>query len=121
MIRKPEVSGDFLEEFRLRHRCESTLNSDRPNLLIDRPSELLPSSKVRPAVLSPTTGYSRCFKDYPNNTTSAYFGQASGRYTKCFLPSQGRIGERNSRHSWSNVIIDQTQTIVVAPAQWRTY
>ncbi|CAG8290365.1 unnamed protein product [Penicillium nalgiovense] len=115
MIRKPEGSGDFLEEFRIRHRREFNFNSDRPVLVDDVRVRTIASSKVRTEqspLFQLKEANMRDVATAPNNTTSAYFGQASRVDTPIYL--LGEL-EKNSRIYGPAVIIDQTQTIVVAP------
>lgn len=113
MIRKPENS-DFLEAFRIRHRREFNFNSDRPVLVDDVRVRTIASSKVR-TEQSPLVQLKEAdLRDVAPalNTTSAYFGQLGRVDTPVYL--LGAL-EKNSRIHGPAIIIDQTQTIVVAP------
>lgn len=116
MILKPEGSNDYLEEFRARHRREFNFNSDRPVLVDDIRVRSIAASKVRTeksplvqlreAELKDVTGA-------PAGTTKAYFdGQSSRIDTPVYL--LGDL-EKHSRVHGPAIIIDKTQTIVVAP------
>ncbi|KAJ5995955.1 hypothetical protein N7522_007615 [Penicillium canescens] len=116
MILKPESSSDFLEEFRVRHRREFNFNSERPVLVDDIRVRSIASSKVRteqsPLVQLKNANL-RDVTTAPANTSSAYFDGHSNRIdTPVYL--LGEL-EKHSRISGPAVIIDQTQTIVVAP------
>lgn len=116
MILKPENSSDFLEEFRIRHRREFNFNSERPVLVDDVRVRTTASSKVRTEQSPLVQLKEAALRDVtaaPASTTSAYFdGQSSRIDTPVYV--LGEL-EKNSRVHGPAVIIDKTQTIVVAP------
>ncbi|KAB8254108.1 Hydantoinase B/oxoprolinase-domain-containing protein [Aspergillus pseudonomiae] len=116
MILKPEDDSGFLEQFKTRHRREFNFNSDRAVLVDDIRVRTIASSKVRTeksplvqlreATLQDVTGT-------PDSTTSAYFDGYSSRInTPVYLLDKL---QKNARVHGPAVIIDKTQTIVVAP------
>lgn len=116
MVLQPEGSSDFLGEFRARHRREFNFNSDRPVLVDDIRVRSIASSKVR-TEKSPLVQLKEAqLKDVvvaPAGTAKAYFdGQSSRVDTPVYL-----LGDldKSSRVHGPAVIIDKTQTIVVAP------
>ena len=116
MILRPEGSTDFLSEFRDRHRREFNFNSERPVLVDDIRVRTIASSKVRTERSPLVQLREATIKDVatsPANKTSAYFDGYSERIdTPVYLLDQL---EKHSRIAGPAVIIDQTQTIVVAP------
>ncbi|KAJ5117008.1 hypothetical protein N7456_001356 [Penicillium angulare] len=116
MILRPDQSSDFLNEFRDRHRREFNFNSERTILVDDIRVRTIASSKVR-TERSPLVQLSEAsMKDVsttPANTVAAYFDGYSKRIdTPVYLFDQL---ENHSRIAGPAVIIDKTQTIVVAP------
>lgn len=116
MILQPEDSSDFLGEFRARHRREFNFNSDRPVLVDDIRVRSIAASKVR-TEKSPLVQLREAqLQDVtaaPAGTTKAYFdGQSSRIDTPVYL--LGNL-EKSARVHGPAVIIDKTQTIVVAP------
>ncbi|KAJ5884648.1 hypothetical protein N7495_009158 [Penicillium taxi] len=116
MILMPEDSSDFLAKFRERHLREFNFNSERPVLVDDIRVRTIASSNIR-TERSPLVQ----FKDAnmhdittaPVSTTEAYFDGYSNRInTPVYLLDKL---EKHSRIPGPAVIIDQTQTIVVAP------
>ncbi|KAE8158656.1 Hydantoinase B/oxoprolinase-domain-containing protein [Aspergillus tamarii] len=116
MILKPEDDSGFLEQFKIRHRREFNFNSDRAVLVDDIRVRTIASSKVRTeksplvqlreATLQDVSGA-------PDNTTKAYFDGSSSRIdTPVYLLDKL---QKNTRVHGPAVIIDKTQTIVVAP------
>ncbi|KAJ5308576.1 hypothetical protein N7508_003955 [Penicillium antarcticum] len=116
MILKPQNSSDFLEEFRVRHRREFNFNSERPVLVDDIRVRSIASSKLRSEqspLVQLKNANMRDVTTAPANTSSAYFDGYSSRFnTPVYL--LGEL-EKHSRIPGPAVIIDQTQTIVVAP------
>ncbi|OOQ87321.1 5-oxo-L-prolinase [Penicillium brasilianum] len=116
MILRPEGSSDFLAEFRERHRREFNFNSERAVLVDDIRVRTIASSKVRTErspLLQLKDANLHDVTTKPANTTSAYFdGYATRIDTPVYLLDQL---EKHSRIFGPAVIIDQTQTIVVAP------
>lgn len=116
MILKPESSSDFLEEFRIRHRREFNFNSERPVLVDDVRVRTIASSKVRTEqspLVQLREANMRDITGASANTTSAYFDGFSSRIdTPVYL--LGEL-EKGSRIHGPAIIIDKTQTIVVAP------
>lgn len=116
MILRPEASSDFLDEFRERHRREFNFNSERPILVDDIRVRTIASSKVRTERSPLVQMKDANMKDVttaPANTTAAYFDGYSTRIdTPVYLLDKL---EKHSRITGPAVIIDQTQTIVVAP------
>ncbi|OQD72560.1 hypothetical protein PENDEC_c020G01208 [Penicillium decumbens] len=116
MILRPETSSDFLDEFRERHRREFNFNSERPILVDDIRVRTIASSKIRTERSPLVQLKDATMKDVttvPANTTAAYFDGCSSRIdTPVYL--LGKL-EKHSRIAGPAVIIDQTQTIVVAP------
>ncbi|KAJ5087100.1 hypothetical protein NUU61_008407 [Penicillium alfredii] len=116
MILKPEGSSDFLDEFHVRHRREFNFISERPVLVDDIRVRTIASSKVR-TERSPLNQLKeaslRDLSTAPADTSSAYFDGCSTRIdTPVYLLNQL---EKHCRITGPAVIIDQTQTIVVAP------
>ncbi|KAJ5261030.1 hypothetical protein N7478_011625 [Penicillium angulare] len=116
MILRPDQSSDFLNEFRDRHRREFNFNSERTILVDDIRVRTIASSKVR-TERSPLVQLSEAsMKDVttaPATTVAAYFDGYSKRIdTPVYLFEQL---ENQSRIAGPAVIIDKTQTIVVAP------
>ncbi|KAE8133663.1 Hydantoinase B/oxoprolinase-domain-containing protein [Aspergillus pseudotamarii] len=116
MILKPEDDSGFLEQFKIRHRREFNFNSDRAVLVDDIRVRTIASSKVRTeksplvqlreATLQDVSGT-------PDNTTKAYFDGYSSRIdTPVYLLDKL---QKSTRVHGPAVIIDKTQTIVVAP------
>ncbi|KAJ5929922.1 hypothetical protein N7466_005415 [Penicillium verhagenii] len=117
MILQPEGSTDFLGQFRERHRREFNFNSERPVLVDDIRVRSIASSKIRTERSPLVQLKDASMKDVsipPANTTAAYFdGNSTSRTeTPVYLLDQL---EKHSRIFGPAVIIDQTQTIVVAP------
>jgi 5-oxoprolinase (ATP-hydrolysing) len=116
MILRPDGSSDFLAEFRERHRREFNFNSERAVLVDDIRVRTIASSKVRTErspLLQLKDADLHDVKTQPTNTTSAYFdGYPTRIDTPVYLLDQL---EKHSRIYGPAVIIDQTQTIVVAP------
>ncbi|KAJ5379670.1 uncharacterized protein N7496_002098 [Penicillium cataractarum] len=116
MILRPEGSSDFLAEFRERHRREFNFNSERAVLVDDIRVRTIASSKVRTErspLLQLKDADLHDVTTLPANTTSAYFdGHPTRIDTPVYLLDQL---EKHSRIFGPAVIIDQTQTIVVAP------
>ncbi|KAJ5156875.1 hypothetical protein N7492_009678 [Penicillium capsulatum] len=116
MILKPEGSSDFIREFRERHRREFNFNSERPVLVDDIRVRTIASSKVRTErspLVQLKEGNVQDVTTKPANTTAAYFdGYRTRTDTPVYLLDQL---EKNCRIAGPAVIIDQTQTIVVAP------
>lgn len=116
MILQPEGSSDFLSEFRVRHRREFNFNSERPVLVDDIRVRSIASSSVR-TEKSPLVQLKEAqMKDVtvkPAGIAKAYFdGQSKRIDTPVYL-----LGDldKSSRVHGPAVIIDKTQTIVVAP------
>jgi 5-oxoprolinase (ATP-hydrolysing) len=116
MILKEDGDSGFLEQFKVRHRREFNFNSERPVLVDDIRVRTIASSKVRTekspliqlreATLQDVSGA-------PDNTTKAYFDGYSSRIdTPVYLLDKL---DKNARVHGPAVIIDKTQTIVVAP------
>ncbi|CEO59659.1 Putative 5-oxo-L-prolinase [Penicillium brasilianum] len=116
MVLRPEGSSDFLTEFRERHRREFNFNSERAVLVDDIRVRTIASSKVRTErspLLQLKDANLHDVTTKPANTTSAYFdGYPTRIDTPVYLLDQL---EKHSRIFGPAVIIDQTQTIVVAP------
>ncbi|KAJ5917727.1 hypothetical protein N7454_010102 [Penicillium verhagenii] len=116
MILQPEDSTDFLGQFRERHRREFNFNSERPVLVDDIRVRSIASSKIRTERSPLVQLKDASMKDVsisPASTTAAYFdGNSSRTETPVYLLDQL---EKHSRIFGPAVIIDQTQTIVVAP------
>ncbi|KAJ5623628.1 hypothetical protein N7490_012233 [Penicillium lividum] len=116
MILRPEDSTDFLGQFRERHRREFNFNSERPVLVDDIRVRTIASAKVRTERSPLLQLKDASMKDVsipPACTTAAYFDGNSTRIdTPVYLLDQL---EKHSRIAGPAVIIDQTQTIVVAP------
>jgi 5-oxoprolinase (ATP-hydrolysing) len=116
MILRPEGSSDFLAEFRERHRREFNFNSERAVLVDDIRVRTIASSKVRTErspLLQLKDANLHDVTTQPANTTSAYFdGYPTRIDTPVYLLDKL---EKHSRIFGPAVIIDQTQTIVVAP------
>ncbi|KAJ5679955.1 hypothetical protein N7462_008199 [Penicillium macrosclerotiorum] len=116
MILRPEGSSDFLSEFRDRHRREFNFVSERSVIVDDIRVRTIASSKVR-TERSPLVQLKDAevhdVRTEPANTASAYFDGYPQRIdTPVYLLDQL---EKHSRISGPAIIIDQTQTIVVAP------
>lgn len=116
MILRPEESSDFMSEFRERHRREFNFNSERPVLVDDIRVRTIASTQVRTErspLLQMKEADIHDVKTAPADTTSAYFDGYSERFkTPVYLLDQI---EKGSRITGPAVIIDKTQTIVVAP------
>ncbi|RAH55986.1 5-oxo-L-prolinase [Aspergillus piperis CBS 112811] len=116
MILKPEDDSDFLEQFRARHRREFGFNSDRSVLVDDIRVRTIASSKVRTEKSPLVQLREATLKDVsggPDNTSKAYFDGYSERIdTPVYLLNKL---EKNTRVHGPAVIIDETQTVVVAP------
>ncbi|KAJ5483078.1 hypothetical protein N7539_006524 [Penicillium diatomitis] len=116
MVLRPKDTSDFLAEFRERHRREFNFNSDRPVLVDDIRVRSIASSKVRTErspILQLNDATLRNVTSAPAGTTSAYFDGHSARVdTPVYLLNQL---ERHTRIEGPAMIIDKTQTIVVAP------
>jgi 5-oxoprolinase (ATP-hydrolysing) len=117
MILRPQESSDFMSEFRERHRREFNFNSERPVLVDDIRVRTIASTQVRtersPLLQMKETDI-HDVKTAPANTTTAYFDGYSERIkTPVYLLDQL---EKGSRIVGPAVIIDKTQTIVVAPS-----
>ncbi|KAL4891149.1 Hydantoinase B/oxoprolinase-domain-containing protein [Aspergillus ambiguus] len=116
MILKPEDGSGFLERFRVRHRREFNFNSERPVLVDDIRVRTIASSKVREEK-SPLVQLKEAdMQDVtaaPDNSTKAFFDGYTTRIdTPVYLLD--KLG-KNTRVSGPAVIIDKTQTVVVAP------
>ncbi|KKK12268.1 hypothetical protein ARAM_002686 [Aspergillus rambellii] len=116
MILEPEDGSDFLNEFRIRHRREFGFNSDRDVLVDDVRVRSIASSKVRDEkspLVQLREATMRDITTSPDNSTKTYFdGQSTRIDTPVYLLDKI---ERNSRIHGPAIIIDKTQTIVVAP------
>lgn len=116
MILRPVGSSDFLTEFHKRHRREFNFNSERPVLVDDIRVRSIASFKVRTERSPLVQMKEATMKDVatePVTMSPAYFDGHSKRIdTPVYLLDQL---ERHSRIVGPAVIIDQTQTIVVAP------
>ncbi|PKY01005.1 hypothetical protein P168DRAFT_274575 [Aspergillus campestris IBT 28561] len=116
MILKPEDDSGFLEQFRARHRREFNFNSDRPVLVDDIRVRTIASSKVRTEKSPLVQLKEATLQDIsgpPHNTTKAYFDGYPDRIdTAVYLLDKL---DRSTRVHGPAVIIDKTQTIVVAP------
>lgn len=116
MILRPKESSDFLAEFRERHRREFNFNSERPVLVDDIRVRTIASSKVR-TERSPLDQLKEATMKSvtidPVAKSPVYFDGHSKRIdTAVYLLDQL---EKHSRIVGPAIIIDQTQTIVVAP------
>lgn len=116
MILQPEDSSDFLTEFCKRHRREFSFNSDRPVLVDDIRVRTIAASNVR-TEKSPLAQLKEAqLQDVtvaPAGTAKAYFdGQSNRIDTPVYL--LGSL-EKHTRVHGPAIIIDETQTIVVAP------
>ncbi|KAA8649533.1 hypothetical protein EYZ11_004861 [Aspergillus tanneri] len=116
MILKPEDGSGFLERFRVRHRREFNFNSDRPVLVDDIRVRTIAASKVRTEKSPLAQLKEASLKDVatsPDNTSKAYFDGCSSRIdTPVYLLDKL---DKSTRVHGPAVIIDKTQTIVVAP------
>ena len=116
MILEPEGSSDFLSEFRTRHRREFNFNSDRPVLVDDIRVRSTASSKVRTEKSPLLQLRETQLKDVtvsPAGTTKAFFDGHPNRIdTAVYLLTDL---EKSTRIHGPAIIIDNTQTIVVAP------
>ncbi|KAE8366238.1 Hydantoinase B/oxoprolinase-domain-containing protein [Aspergillus caelatus] len=116
MILKPEDDSGFLEQFKIRHRREFNFNSDRAVLVDDIRVRTIASSKVRTEKSPLVQLRAATLQDVsgaPDNTTKAYFDGYSSRIdTPVYLLDKL---QKNTRVHGPAVIIDKTQTIVVAP------
>ncbi|GAB1212165.1 hypothetical protein ATERTT37_001295 [Aspergillus terreus] len=116
MILKPEDGSGFLEQFRIRHRREFNFNSERPVLVDDIRVRTIASSKVREEKSPLVQLKEATMQDVtaaPDNTTKAFFDGYSDRIdTPVYLLDKL---DKNTRVHGPAVIIDKTQTIVVAP------
>ncbi|KAE8382334.1 Hydantoinase B/oxoprolinase-domain-containing protein [Aspergillus bertholletiae] len=116
MILKPEDGSGFLEQFKIRHRREFNFNSDRAVLVDDIRVRTIASSKVRTEKSPLVQLREVTLQDVnggPDNTTKAYFDGYSSRIdTPVYLLDKL---DKNARVHGPAVIIDKTQTIVVAP------
>ncbi|KAF9890124.1 hypothetical protein FE257_006285 [Aspergillus nanangensis] len=116
MILKPEDSTGFLEQFRLRHRREFNFNSERPVLVDDIRVRTIASSKVRTEKSPLVQMQEATLQDFTgaaDNTTKAFFDGYSTRIdTPVYLLDKL---DKSTRIHGPAVIIDKTQTIVVAP------
>ncbi|KAH8435126.1 5-oxoprolinase [Aspergillus melleus] len=116
MILKPEDGSDFLEQFRVRHRREFNFNSERSVLVDDIRVRTIASSKVREEKSPLVQLREATLQDVsasPDNTTQAFFdGHASRIDTPVYLLDKI---DKNTRVHGPAIIIDNTQTVVVAP------
>ncbi|KAL5363113.1 Hydantoinase B/oxoprolinase-domain-containing protein [Aspergillus floccosus] len=116
MILKPEDGSGFLEQFRIRHRREFNFNSERPVLVDDIRVRTIASSKVREEKSPLVQLKEATMQDLtaaPDNITKAFFdGYPSRIDTPVYLLDKL---DKNTRVHGPAVIIDKTQTIVVAP------
>ncbi|GMG42418.1 unnamed protein product [Aspergillus oryzae var. brunneus] len=116
MILKPEDDSGFLEQFKTRHRREFNFNSDRAVLVDDIRVRTIASSNVRTEKSPLVQLREASLQDVsgtPDNTTKAYFDGYSSRIdTPVYLLDKL---QKNARVHGPAVIIDKTQTIVVAP------
>lgn len=116
MILKPEDGSDFLEQFRVRHRREFNFNSERSVLVDDIRVRTIASSKVREEKSPLVQLREATLQDVtasPDNTAKAFFDGHSSRIdTPVYLLDKL---DKNSRVHGPAVIIDNTQTVVVAP------
>lgn len=116
MILKPDDSDDFLAEFRLRHRREFNFNSERPVLVDDIRVRTIASSKVRTEespLVQLAAADMKEVSTAPASRSSAYFDGHSRRIDTPVYLLDGLA--KYSRITGPAIIIDQTQTIVVAP------
>ncbi|KAB8217128.1 Hydantoinase B/oxoprolinase-domain-containing protein [Aspergillus novoparasiticus] len=116
MILKPEDDSGFLEQFKTRHRREFNFNSDRAVLVDDIRVRTIASSNVRTEKSPLVQLREASLQDVsgtPDNTTKAYFDGYSSRIdTPVYLLDKL---QKNARVHGPAVVIDKTQTIVVAP------
>ncbi|KAJ5998315.1 hypothetical protein N7451_006125 [Penicillium sp. IBT 35674x] len=116
MIMRPEDSTDFLSQFRDRHRREFNFNSERPVLVDDIRVRTIASAQVRTERSPLVQLKDAIMKDVaiaPANTIAAYFdGHPKRIDTPVFLLDEL---EKHTRIIGPALIIDKTQTIVVAP------
>ncbi|RAK98456.1 5-oxoprolinase [Aspergillus ibericus CBS 121593] len=116
MILRPEDDSDFLEQFRARHRREFGFNSDRPVLVDDIRVRTIACSKVRTEKSPLVQLREATIKDVtggPDNTSQAYFDGHSERIDTPVY--QLNKLDKNTRVHGPAIIIDETQTVVVAP------
>ncbi|KAI9370457.1 Hydantoinase B/oxoprolinase-domain-containing protein [Aspergillus egyptiacus] len=116
MILEPEDGSDFIEKFQIRHRREFGFTSDRPVLVDDIRVRTIASSKVRDEkspLVQLREATMQDIKTAPDLTTKTYFDGQSGRLDTPVYQLD-KI-EKNSRVHGPAIIIDETQTIVVAP------
>lgn len=116
MILKPDDSDDFLEEFRLRHRREFNFNSERPVLVDDIRVRTIASTKVRTEespLVQLAAANMKEVSTAPASRSLAYFDGQSRRIDTPVYLLDGLA--KYSRITGPAIIIDQTQTIVVAP------
>lgn len=116
MILKPEDDSGFLEQFKIRHRREFNFNSERSVLVDDIRVRTIASSKVR-TEKSPLVQLREAnlqdVSGAADNTSNAFFDGYSSRIdTPVYLLDKL---DKNTRVRGPAVIIDKTQTIVVAP------
>ncbi|KAF7595213.1 hypothetical protein BBP40_006958 [Aspergillus hancockii] len=116
MILKEEGDSGFLDQFKIRHRREFNFNSERPVLVDDIRVRSIASSQVRTEKSPLVQLREASLQDVsgsPDNTTKAYFDGYSSRIdTPVYLLDKL---DKNARVHGPAVIIDKTQTIVVAP------
>ncbi|KAI2795311.1 hypothetical protein POX_a01917 [Penicillium oxalicum] len=116
MVLRPEDSSDFLTEFRERHRREFNFNSERAILVDDIRVRSIATSRVRTErspLLQLKDANLRDVTTKPASTTLAYFDGYDRRVeTPVYLLDQL---DRHTRVQGPAMIIDKTQTIVVAP------
>lgn len=116
MIMRPEDSTDFLSQFRDRHRREFNFNSERPVLVDDIRVRTIASAQVRTERSPLVQLKDASMQDVviaPANTVAAYFdGHPMRINTPVFLLDEL---EKHTRIIGPALIIDKTQTIVVAP------
>jgi 5-oxoprolinase (ATP-hydrolysing) len=116
MILRPVGSTDFLSQFRDRHRREFNFNSDRPVLVDDVRVRTIASAQVRTERSPLVQLKDASMKDVeiaPANTAAVYFDGHSMRInTPVYLLDEL---EKHTRIIGPALIIDKTQTIVVAP------
>ncbi|OJJ50123.1 hypothetical protein ASPZODRAFT_13216 [Penicilliopsis zonata CBS 506.65] len=117
MILKPNDSDNFFEQFKLRHRREFGFNSDRAVFVDDVRVRTIASAQAR-TEKSPLVQLKEAnIQDVavsPAGTSKAYF---DGQSTRIDTPLY-RLKElaKSTRIRGPAIIIDETQTIVVAPS-----
>lgn len=116
MILKPEGSEDFVKSFEERHRREFNFRLERPVLVDDVRIRTVVASqarKERSPIQQLTSANLKDVEVAPGQMTSIYFAQGQGPIeTPVYLLDSL---SKDTRIPGPAVIIDKTQTIVVAP------